>query len=255
MKVNIGPYRNWFGPYQLAEALCFWAKKEEDEYGFERTPDWVHNFGEILAHGSYAKDVDEKVWNMNRDKPKTIIYRFLEWVESKKKRKVKIKIDRWDTWSMDHTLALIILPMLKQLKATKHGSQIVELEDVPAELRADGHNDYDAQQCFDFYHEAAKDRDINYDMTHRRWDWVLDEMIFAFDHLVDDSWEDKYRSGEHDIVWVKDEKTTPGGQNLFRMEHGPKDTYKCDYDGLQKEWARVENGLRLFGKYYRGLWD
>lgn len=255
MKVHIGPYRNWFGPYQLAEALCFWAKKEKDEFGIERTPGWVHSFGEILAHGSYDKDADEKVWSMNREKPKTIIYRFLEWVESKKKRSIKIKIDHWDTWSMDHTLALIILPMLKQLKATKHGSQIVELEDVPAELRSVGHNDYDAQQSFDFYHEVDEGKDVNYDMTHRRWDWVLDEMIFAFDHLVDDSWEDKYSSGEHDIVWVKDEKTTPGGQNLYHMTHGPKDTYKCDYEGLQKEWARVENGLRLFGKYYRGLWD
>jgi len=56
MKVYIGPYKNWFGPYQLAETLCFWAKKEKDEYGFERTPDWVHNFGEWLAHGSVEPD-------------------------------------------------------------------------------------------------------------------------------------------------------------------------------------------------------
>jgi hypothetical protein len=27
-----------------------------------------------------------------------------------------VKIDRYDTWSMDHTLADIILPMLKQLQ-------------------------------------------------------------------------------------------------------------------------------------------
>ena len=52
MKVYIGKYKDWFGPYQLAELLCFWAKKEKDEYGFEHTADWVHNFGEWLAHGS-----------------------------------------------------------------------------------------------------------------------------------------------------------------------------------------------------------
>ncbi len=32
MKIYIGPYKNWVGPYQIAEALCFWAKNVEDEY-------------------------------------------------------------------------------------------------------------------------------------------------------------------------------------------------------------------------------
>ena len=36
MKVKIGPYKNWFGPYQLAELLCFWAKETVvDEYGMK----------------------------------------------------------------------------------------------------------------------------------------------------------------------------------------------------------------------------
>ena len=37
-----------------------------------------------------------------------------------------VKIDYWDTWSMDHTLSYIIVPMLKQLKATKHGAPYVD---------------------------------------------------------------------------------------------------------------------------------
>ena len=49
MKVKLRKPINWFGPYQLASALCFWAKKEKDEYGFEREPEWVHNFGTWLA--------------------------------------------------------------------------------------------------------------------------------------------------------------------------------------------------------------
>ena len=50
-------------------------------------------------------------------------------------QKVSIRIDPWDTWSMDTTLAHIVLPMLKQLKATKHGAPQVDVEDVPEELR------------------------------------------------------------------------------------------------------------------------
>ena len=36
-------------------------------------------------------------------------------------RKVDIKIESFDTWNLDSTLALIILPALIQLKETKHG--------------------------------------------------------------------------------------------------------------------------------------
>lgn len=31
-----------------------------------------------------------------------------------KERKISIRIDPWDVWNMDHTLALIIVPMLKK---------------------------------------------------------------------------------------------------------------------------------------------
>ena len=54
-----------------------------------------------------------------------------------KSRKVKIKIDRHDTYSMDHTLALIILPMLVQLRNTKHG--------IPHEFAEVGGEDYNSQ--------------------------------------------------------------------------------------------------------------
>ena len=48
-----------------------------------------------------------------------------------KEQKVNVQIDKWDTWNMDATLAHIIVPMLKQLKATKHGAPYVADEDVP----------------------------------------------------------------------------------------------------------------------------
>ena len=48
-----------------------------------------------------------------------------------KKRRVEVKIHRYDTWSMDHTLALIIHPMLVQLKEKNHGYFSTESEDAP----------------------------------------------------------------------------------------------------------------------------
>ena len=100
--------------------------------------------------------------------------------KSDKPRKINIRIDNYDTWSMDHTLAYIIHPMLIQLKETKHGSPWVDDEDVPEELQSTSappkENDWDID-----------------DNHHTRWDWVLNEMIWAFEqHIEDDcSFEEK----------------------------------------------------------------
>ena len=241
MKIKIGPYKNWVGPYQLAETLCFWVKPIKDEHGFPSKPDWVHDFGEWLAYGSIEPEPtvgQAKKWEDDR-KP-TILYILLTWIDSKKSRKVSIKIDRWDTWSMDHTLALIIVPMLHQLKATKHGSPCVDDEDVPEELKSTSATELTQEQ---------KDSGHSDDKLHQRWDWVLNEMIYAFECETDEDWESQFYSGEHDINWEKQES------GLYEMKKGPKDTWTVDREAMNKAWDRRKNGLRLFAKYYHGLWD
>ena len=57
------------------------------------------------------------------------------WYDRRTAQRLNVHIDRWDTWSMDHTLAHIVLPMLVQLKRTKHGAPNVDNADVPKELR------------------------------------------------------------------------------------------------------------------------
>jgi len=237
MKIKLGPYKNYFGPYQLAELLMFWVPKEKDEHGFPHTADRVHKFGEWLAHGSVEPEPtvgDIHKWG---DRPHTWLYKFLSWIDSKKKRKIEIHIDRWDTWSMDDTLAHIILPMLKQLKETKHGAPYVDLTDVPKELHPKK--------------QTKKEKDNGEtDSTHfERWDWVLDEMIFAFDSKVNDGWEDQFETGESDLQW----KQLEGG--MSEMVRGPNDTKVYDWEGRKKYQARISNGFRLFGKYYENLWD
>lgn len=238
MKINIGPYKNWFGPYQLAETLCFWVPKVKDEYGFKSKPDWVHKFGELLAHGQLIPETkvgEISKWD-SEELPQTWLSKFLTWVDSKKERKVKIHIDRYDTWSMDHTLALIIVPMLKQLKATKHGSPNVDDEDVPEELRSTS--------------APAKEKDWNVDENHhKRWDSVLDEMIYAFECETDEEWENQFYSGNHDIQWLKLEN------GCSEMKRGPNDTWTVDRESMDKAWDRRNNGRRLFAKYYNNLWD
>ena len=234
MKVKIGPYKNWFGPYQLAEKLCFWAKEEKDEYGFPQKPDWVHNFGEWLAHGKVEPEPKVgEITKMWEDRPTTFLYKFLNWIHSKQQRTIKVHIDRWDTWSMDHTLAYIILPMLKQLKERKHGAPYVEMTDRPQHL-----------QCYKEPEDHEPDK-----FHHEAWDWAMDEMIFAFESKLDDSWEEQFESGEYDLQWKKLEN---GDSEMVR---GPNDTKVYDWEGRKKYQERISNGFRLFGKYYEGLWD
>jgi hypothetical protein len=255
MKVYIGPYTNWFGPYQLAEKLCFWAKNEKDEYGFERKPDWVHNFGEWLAYGSVEPDPvpGQPVRKFIDDRPETWLYKFLSWIESFKKRIVYVKIDRYDTWNMDSTLNPIILPMLKQLKETKHGSQLIEDEDVPEKFRTT-YNAYDWDQLELFPEKKEAADEAASDLVHMRWDYIMDEMIWAFEQLSTD-WESQFHTGKTDFYNEVCEWDENGKPKLYRLKEGPEHTSVFDAEGYTKHSERIDNGLRLFGKYYRGLWD
>jgi len=246
MKIYIGPYKNWFGPYQLAEKLCFWVKPVKDKYGTESKPDWVHNFGEWLAHGSVEPEPEFRTGMdilSRKERPNTLLYRFLLWVESRRKRKIKIRIDPYDTWGMDSTLSMIILPMLKQLHATKHGAPLVDDDDVPEHLRSTV--------------AAPRENEWDTDSNHfLRWDWVMDELIWTFTQLHPDcDWEDQYRTGEYDLRSVPTEWDEDGKPKLYELKDGPNHTVKIDHDGMTAHQNRINNGLKLFGKYYQGLWD
>jgi len=256
MKVRIGPYTNWFGPYQLAESICFWAPKQKDEYGFKSNPDWVHNFGGFLAHGFAPDESHLPTGQRNRpERATTWLDKSLTWIHERKKRTVDIKIDKWDTWSMDATLSLLILPMLKQLKATKHGSGMIDLEDVPEHLRVTTHEEYDGQSTFDFYHENNPDEEPTPNL-HTRYDWILDELIWTFEQLQpDNDWEAQYHTGEHDTYWEVSGTKADGTPSMYQMMKGPDDTHVWDKEGYMKHSERINNGLCLFGKYYRTLWD
>lgn len=228
MKVVIGKYTTWIGPYQIAELLCWWAKPVKDEIGMKRKPDWVHEFGRWLSE--------------NKDGTDTKLSKLCQWIESKKQRQVYVRIDKFDTWSMDHTLAQIITPMLAQLKASKHGAPHVDDSDVPEHLKSTS--------------APALANEWDTDANHfLRWDWVLEEMIFAFEAKRLGIWQDKYSSGVHDWSSEPCEWDAAGKPTMHRMKDGPNNTYKCDYEAMAVEQARISNGFRLFGRYYENLWD
>ena len=223
MKIYRSNYRHhWVSPYTILKVVCFWEKDDSVFYNHEDVPGHKYDkWVEFLNPFCVA-------WQ-----------KFLDFVHPEIKY---VKIDRWDTWSMDHTLADIILPMLKQLNEKKQGAPYVDDEDVPLELRS--------------YVCVPKENEWDTDDNHfKRWDWVMGEMIFAFECKVDESWKDKFSSGEIDKKTVACKWDENGKATMYQWLDGPNHTYECDYEGMQEVQKRITNGFRLFGKYYEGLWD
>ena len=160
-----------------------------------------------------------------------LLYR---WFDYSPPQSIKVKIDKWDTWSMDHTIAPIILPMLVQLKSTKHGAPNVDTADVPKELRA-------TKKQLDAYGKKG-DVDPKY---FERWDWILDEMIWAFEQKCRDNWQsDFYEYREAGPEESKDSASLFGLKLVWE-----------DREGQQAHQERMTNGFKLFGKYFENLWD
>ena len=241
MKIYINKYKDhWISPYTILDYMFFWTdwSKCSRNSNIQSALDELDGKYKYIEHPEWVEKWSDRL---------TPISKAIQWVWDKIDRKINyVKIDKWDTWSMDHTLSYIILPMLKQLRDTKHGAPHVDDKDVPDELKSTS--------------APPKENEYDTDDNHfKRWDYVLDEMIFAFEHKVDDSWEEAYREGDIDIKWVpvdKDGNEVPKGEHKFyQMADGPKNTFKCDYNGMEIVHNRMKNGFRLFGKYYQGLWD
>jgi len=224
MKVWISNYRNhWISPYTILKAVCFWEKDEDIFYDLNNT-----------GKGKYVKVV--KIL----DPICVVIQKVLDFVHP---RFQVVKLDQWDTWSMDHTLAHIILPMLKQLRDTNHGSPMVDDEDVPEHLKAvkkpkPKRKKDDVRNTMQVH---AIDMDDEYSTLHDKWDWVIQEMIWAFEQKTIDDNENQFF-----------DHTGCGDKSPWDKDYVSP---KVDWDGLKSHQARKSNGYRLFGKYYEGLWD
>jgi hypothetical protein len=207
MKVWIGDYCRWVGPYQIANFLEHFGVLERDR---DAIGDWLNK--------TWVRDV-------------------CEWIHSKQKRIQYIKTDNWDSWSGDTTMAMLILPIMKDIKRMKHGYGCINDEDVPEELRST--NAPPKEDEWDWDDNAVK-----------RYEWVLDEIIWAFEQILDENAEDQFHSGVMDHIWIPCEDNP----NLKQMGHGPNHTHTFDVEGYKAFYKRVDNGTTLFGKYFRTFW-
>ena len=80
-------------------------------------------------------------------------------------------------------------------------------------------------------------------------DWVLDQMIWTFEQNVSD-WESQFHSGNSDISFEPISDT-----DCYELVTGPNDTRKFDKEGYDLHFEKMQNGMRLFAKYFYSLWD
>ena len=235
MKVYIGDYPNnhWSCDHFFESII---ARRHGKEFGFEvdvKDYDRVDHFLDKLSvfwQGVLNATINKLLRN--------------------RKRKISVHIDPHDTWGMDTTLAHIILPMLKQLKTTKHGSPWVDDEDVPHLIKKKKRGKKKSDEEEDQHADA-----------HERWDWVMDEMIWTFEQIVDpdegrNNYYIPYEAGEEiDRAPFCFTNAETDETIYLWTEEEEREMGRYDPDLHKKYQERVNRGLRLFGKYYQGLWD
>jgi len=217
MKIYMNGYPNhWLSPYTIIDYAFFWTAWSKcsrdtgivEDADFVDRPEWADKWADRL---NPICQVIKRI--------RQVIHPEIRYV----------KIDRYDTWSMDHTLAYIIHPMLVQLKKDKHGAPHTDDEDVPKELRS--------------WKAEPKENEWDIDSNHfKRWDWILDQMIWSFAQELED--DDVSQFYDHS------ESFEQGGDFNERLKN-----IKVDWEGLKAHQDRKANGFRLFGKYYQALWD
>jgi hypothetical protein len=200
MKVYIGPYDHWFRPAKWYKDFVLWRN------GFGRGVD-ADTF-DVGAYDVLTEEIrDSKIYNM--------FMAVERWINDRYERRIDVKLHDYDIWSMDDTLGHIVLPMLKLLKEKKYGYPMVDDADVPEHLRSTAATPLTPEQarmgCID-------------DNGMPRWDWVLNEMIWAFEQQADDA-DDQFFVGQF------------------------------DKEGYTKWQERKTRGFTLFGKYFQALWN
>jgi hypothetical protein len=229
MKIHIGPYTSDLIPVSRWEK-SYEMKRSEKYYLDEEDYTWYDK----IVMGFFDK-FNNLVRPINR------------W-SNNRKRKIKVHVDYYDIWSADHTLAMIIAPTLKKLKEHQHGYPHVDNDDVPEELR--------------FSEEDRKklEHDGTVDSKHEaRWNYVLDEMIWAFEQHADPYDNDDqfhHNSDQLELTFTPLEDNPKLSTMGFNYQKDPtKPAYWVDDEGKKNHHERMNNGVRLFAKYYQSLWD
>lgn len=132
-----------------------------------------------------------------------------------------VRIDNYDIWNMDMTLAKVILPMLLLFKQ----NCIETGGGCPSEFTNGMPENHFDQFTFDFINETS---DAAFRVALKKWYATIDLMIWSFYHIA-------HATDFNRLKEVPAEYAFYGSRNEFS--------------------ERIQEGLDVFAKYYNFLWD
>lgn len=146
---------NWYGPYSLARTLNPWKSGDKAEA-------FIDKWGGRFARNRYLE-------------------RLFDWIESKRKDTVNVKLDKWDHFDAYTVIAAVTLPLLKAMQSDWRGSPMIDYGDVPESVTKDLNED---------------------EAIHARWEYVLGEMVWAMEQIQPNyDWEEQYY--DNDDMYTK----------------------------------------------------
>ncbi len=161
-----------------------------------------------------------------------------------KQRTFSIKIENHDLWDFNGSVGPIILEWLKQFRTyNKHG--------VPADMPSflNTVEDYTTQLCFDFY----KQSNPPFSDSEDEWNIILDKMIWSFEEIINepngDCYWDVKPNIDFDTTFAQESKSDGFHETVW------KETGKFNHRKHDEYQNKIQEGLDLFCKYLRNLWD
>jgi hypothetical protein len=196
MKVYIGKYRTFFSIYKLIDKLQKVGVKEDT---CDKIGDWFDRCLPFIQKGLVRLDI---------------------WRNRKSTQNSFVKIDYYDTWNVDGTIASIVAPLLKTFINEKD-------ESYPGQFE-----------------------------NYEQWEEVMKKMLWSFEQLNAD-WESQfYEVTKSKISFnvIRDDK--PGsGYQIFNRMNFDGDITRWAPRASEEHRKRIQDGLDLFAKHYFSLWN
>jgi len=97
-----------------------------------------------------------------------------------------------------------------------------------------------------------KTEEHDVDSNHfRRWDWVMNEMIWAFEQVLAE--DDQAQFWEIPPELDLTDRPEDEGKDAIPVRWITEG--KCNREAMDAHNARKQRGFELFGKYFQTLWD
>ncbi len=146
--------------------------------------------------------------------------KYTEKMSQYRKQRIERGFDDTELWNLEHSIAKYVLPRLIEFRKVMTGYPV-------------------KAGSFEEYKE------------------IIDKIIYSFDHIVNEKTYNEELEKELGVEWGGCYKTTKQPDGNYLLEHTEKYNHEvmAKYREAQDEISKkIDEGLCLFGEYFRSLW-